>query len=127
MDFTDLLTSILIIAASLLCIALIFYLWKITRAIKAIQNNLDDISSRLNPLITTVYEVTQKLSGLTEEAKGQLDVSRNVVDNVKNKVNSVLDLVENIKSKVEGPLITLANNIRAISNGINTFLEHFKR
>jgi hypothetical protein len=64
MDFIDIITVILLISASALCIALIFYLAKITSSVKAMQNDLNEISSKINPLIVNVSELTRSNSNL---------------------------------------------------------------
>lgn len=127
MSFFDILLAILIISAALLCFALIYYLGKITKSIKTIEKDLDEISQKINPLISTVTDLTAKLSETADEARGQLELSRSIISSVKDKVYRFLDLEEKVRTKIEQPVLTLANNIRAIANGVNSFLEHFKK
>ena len=127
MNLTDILTVILLISASALCIALIFYLAKITNAVKAMQKDLNEISSKINPLIVNVAELTEKISTITEDARGQIQTSKNIVQSVKNRVDTILSLEERARGGIEGPLMTLVNNFRAIANGLNTFISHFKK
>lgn len=127
MSFIDILTIILIISASALCIALIYYLAKITASVKAIQKNIDEISSNINPLIVNVSELSEKISVITEDAKGQIQSSKNIVQNVKNRVDTILTLEERVRGGIEGPLMTLVTNFRAIANGLNTFLGYFNK
>ena len=127
MSFIDILTIILLISASALCIALIFYLAKITSSVKAMQKDLNEISSKINPLIVNVSELTEKISTITEDAKGQIQTSKNMVQSVKNRVDTILSLEEKVRSGVEGPLMMLVTNFRAIANGLNTFLSYFKK
>lgn len=127
MNFIDILTIILLISASALCIALIFYLAKITSSVKAMQKDLNEISSRINPLVVNVSELTEKISTITEDAKGQIQTSKNIVLSVKNRVDNILTLEERVRGGIEGPLMTLVTNFRAIANGLNTFLSNFKK
>jgi len=127
MNLTDILIVILLISASALCIALIFYLAKITSVVKAMQKDLNEISSRINPLIVNVAELTEKISTITEDASGQIQTSKNIVQSVKNRVDTILSLEERARGGIEGPLMTLVNNFRAIANGLNTFISHFKK
>ena len=127
MNLIDILTIILLISASALCIALIFYLAKITGSVKAMQKDLNEISSKINPLIVNVSELTEKISTITEDAKGQIQTSKNIVQSVKNRVDTILSLEEKVRSGVEGPLMMLVTNFRAIASGLNTFLSYFKK
>ena len=127
MNLTDILTVILLISASALCIALIFYLAKITSAVKAMQKDLNEISSKINPLIDNAAELTEIISTITEDARGQIQTSKNIVQSVKNRVDTILSLEERARGGIEGPLMTLVNNFRAIANGLNTFISHFKK
>ena len=127
MSFIDIVTIILLISASALCIALIFYLAKITGSVKAMQRNLNEISAKINPLIVHVSELTEKISTITDDAKGQIQTSKNIVQSVKNRVDSILSLEEKVRGGIEGPLMTLVTNFRAIADGVNTFLSYFKK
>jgi len=127
MSFIDIFTIILLISASALCIALIFYLAKITSSVKAMQKDLNEISAKINPLIVNVSELTEKISTITEDAKGQIQTSKNIVQSVKNRVDTILSLEERARDGIEGPLMTLVTNFRAIANGLNTFLSYFKK
>jgi len=127
MSFIDILTIILLISASALCIALIFYLAKITSSVKAMQKNLNEISAKINPLIINVSELAENISTITEDAKGQIQTSKNIVQSVKNRVDTILSLEERARDGIEGPLMTLVTNFRAIANGLNTFLSYFKK
>ena len=62
MSAIEILTIVLLVFASALCIALIIYLGRITAAIKDIQNNLTKVSSDIQPLITSVSDLANKLS-----------------------------------------------------------------
>jgi len=127
MSFIDIFTIILLISASALCIALIFYLAKITSSVRAMQKDLNEISAKINPLIVNVSELTEKISTITEDAKGQIQTSKNIVQSVKNRVDTILSLEERARDGIEGPLMTLVTNFRAIANGLNTFLSYFKK
>ena len=78
-------------------------------------------------MIDNVSELTEKISTITEDAKGQIQTSKNIVQSVKNRVDTILSLEEKVRSRVEGPLMMLVTNIRAIANGLNTFLSYFKK
>jgi uncharacterized protein YoxC len=127
MSLIDILTALLIVSASALCIALIFYLAKITRSIHAMQKNINEISTNFNPLIQSVSELTEKLSNITESAQSQLDVSKGIIDSIKDRVDAILELEEKVRTGIEVPLMSVITNIKAISSGVNTFLSYFRK
>ncbi len=91
------------------------------------QKNLNEISSEISNLIVNVSDLTEKISTITEDAKGQIQTSKNIVQSVKSRVDTILSLEERARDGIEGPLMTLVNNFRAIANGLNTFISHFKK
>ena len=127
MDIINIFTVILLISASALCIALIFYLAKITNALNAMQKDINEISSEISNLMVNVSDLTEKISNIAENAEDQIQTSKNIVQSVKNRVDTILSLEERARGGIEGPLMTLVNNFRAIANGLNTFISHFKK
>ena len=127
MSAIEILTIVLIIFASALCVALIIYLGKITSAVKAMQNNLNKLSSDIQPLITSVSDLANKLSEVTEDTKEQLEVSKNIVYSVRDRVDTILDLEEKVRGGIEEPLTVILKNLKAISNGVTAFLNYFKK
>ena len=127
MSAIEVLTIILIAFASALCVALIIYLGRITNAVKAMQNNLDKISSDIQPLITSVSDLANKLSEVTEETKDQLEVSKSIVYSVRDRVDTILELEEKVRGGIKEPLTVILKNLKAISNGVTAFLNYFKK
>jgi uncharacterized protein YoxC len=127
MNILDIFTIVLLISASALCIALIFYLAKITSSLNAMQKDINEISSEINSLMANVSELTQKIASIAENAEDQIQTSKNIVQSVKNRVDTILSLEERVRGGIEGPLMTLVTNFRAIANGLNTFLSYFKK
>jgi len=126
MNLLDIFLVILIISASILCIALIFNIWKISSSVKAIQNDLSRLSNNIQPLIDSTSKLASNLSDMSDNAKDQLDTSKNIVTSIKNRVDTILEFEEYVRQGVEGPLKTFIREITAINNGINTFLTKFR-
>ena len=127
MNLLDILLVILIISASLLCLALIYYIWKISLSIKAIQDDLSQLSTNLEPLINSTSQLANNLSDMSDNARGQLDTSRNIVTSIKERVDTILEFEEYVRKGIEGPVRTFIREIMAINNGINTFLMKFRK
>lgn len=126
MSLLDILLVILIISASALCIALIYYIWKISLSVKAIQDDLDKVSTNLEPLIESTSQLANNLSNMSDNARGQLDTSKNIVTSIKERVDTILDFEEYVRTGIEGPVRTFIREITAINNGLNTFLTKFR-
>jgi len=127
MTLIEILTAVVLVLAAALCIALIIYLGKITRSINELQNNISDLSLKLIPLLSTLSELSDKISDISNEAVSQLEISKRIVGNVKEHVDKILELEEKIRWGIENPVDKILNNFKAISNGINTFLNHLKK
>lgn len=127
MSAIEILTIVLLVFASALCIALIIYLVRITAAIKEIQNNLTKVSSDIQPLITSVSDLANKLSEVTEDTKEQLEVSKSIVYSVRDRVDTILDLEEKVRGGIEEPINLILKNLKAFSNGVTAFLNYFKK
>ena len=127
MSLIDILLVILLIAASALCVALIYYLWKIAKSINSIQADVSELSSNLQPLITSTSELAQNLSEISENARGHIELSKNIVESVKDRVDTILEFEQNVRSGIEGPVMSFIKEITAIYNGFHTFLNNFRK
>ena len=127
MTLIDILTAIVLILISALVIFLIVYLVKITRSIEFLQKDISKLSDRLDPLVTALSELTSKISDLSDQARGQLETTKGIVFKVKNRVETILEFEEKIRAGIEGPISGFLNQIKAISNGVNTFLNYLKK
>lgn len=127
MTLIDILTVIVLILVSALIIALIVYLGKITRSIQDLQKDISDLSERVDPLVTSLSDLTNKLTSLSDQANEQMDTTRNIVYSVRDRVNVILDFEEKLRAGIEGPVMGFINQLKAISNGVNTFLHYLKK
>jgi len=127
MTLIEILTAVVLVLAAALCIALIIYLGKVTRSVKELQNDISNLSLKLIPLLSTLSELFEKISDISNEAVSQLEISKSIVSNVKEHVDKILELEEKIRWGIENPVDKILNNFKAISNGINTFLIHLKK
>ena len=127
MTLIDILTAVVLVLISALVIFLIVYLGKITRSIEFLQRDISKLSDRLEPLVTSLSELTTKLSDISDQAKGQLEATKGIVFKVKNRVETILEFEEKIRAGIDGPISGLLNQIKAISNGVNTFLNYLKK
>ena len=127
MNVVTVLNVILLISASLLCLALIYYLYKITKSFEEIENDIKELASDMKPLIASTTELSEKLSNITSEARGQMQMTRDMVLNVKHRVDKILGFEERIRRGIEEPVLGLVRNVSAVVNGVNAFWNSYKK
>ena len=127
MELVNIFYIILLASASGLCIALIIYLYRITRSVGKIEIDIRDITNQIKPLIASTTNLSEKLNFISDEAKKPIIIVKEVVEDIKDRINVILEFEEKLRKGVEGPLTKLLNSISGISNGINTFWDSYKR
>ena len=127
MNVVTVLTVIMLISASLLCLALIYYLYKITKSFEEIKNDVKEFGADMKPLIASTTELSDKLSRITSDARGQIQVTRDMVMNVKQRVDMILGFEERIRKGIEEPVLGLVRNMSAVVNGVNAFWNAYKK
>lgn len=127
MTLIDVLTVIVLILVSTLIVFLIVYLGKITRSIQDLQKDISALSDKLEPLVFSLSDLTSKLSDLSDSAKRQLEATKRIIFSVKDRVETILQFEQKIRAGIDGPVSGLLNQIKAISNGVSTFLNYLKK
>ncbi len=127
MNLLDILLILLVISASALCIALIYYVWKISNAVKSIQNDIGELSANLKPLLISTAELSSNLNEISDNARQHLDISKNVVTSIKDRVDTILEFEAKVRSGIEGPVMSFIREITALNNGFNSFLNVLRK
>lgn len=127
MTVIDVLTAVVLILVSALIVFLIVYLGKITKSIQDLQKDISDLSDKLEPLVFSLADLTSKLNELSDQAKRQLEATKGIVFSVKDRVDTILKFEEKIRAGIDGPISGFLTQIKAISNGVSTFLSYLKK
>ncbi len=127
MDILTVFYIILLLSASVLCIALVIYLKQITKSVKEISNDMQELTGQIKPLIISTTELSDKLGSVADQAKNQLNVTKEMVNNIKEHVDAVLSIEEKIRGGIEKPVLSLINNLSAVVNGIEAFWHKYKK
>ena len=127
MDTVNIFYIVLLASASVLCLALIFYINKITSSIKLIEIEIKAISEQIKPLIETSVELSGKLNSLSDEAGNQVNIVKEIIGKVKDRVELILSLEEQLREELEKPITGLLKNLSAVSNGVSTFWKTFTK
>jgi len=127
MNVTDVFIIILLVSASILCWAMVFYLYKITKSVGRIEAEINDISDQFKPLIVTTTDLSDKLKENAIDVKHLIGNAQSVVDEVKDRVDSILEIETKVRRKLEGPIFELTKNISALINGVNAFWNAYRK
>lgn len=126
MDIVQLLTIVLIVSASALCIALIYYLNKIVKSVQSINRDMNELSANLKPLIHSTTELSESLNKFTTEAKDQLRISRSILSDFRDRADKLLNIEDKIRSGVEDTVMPFVKNLLAVGKGVESFWRNFK-
>jgi uncharacterized protein YoxC len=126
MDIIQILTIVLIVSASALCIALIYYLNKIVKSVQSINKDMNELSANLKPLIQSATELSDHIYKITSEAKDQLHISRSILSDFRERADKLLSIENKIRSGVEDAVMPLFKNLNAVGKGVETFWRSFK-
>ena len=127
MELVNIFYIILLASSEGLCIALIIYLYRITRSVNKIELDIKDLTRQIKPLIASTTNLSEKLNFISDEAKQPIIIVKEVVEDIKDRINVILEFEEKIRKGVEAPLTKLLNSISGISNGIKAFGNSYKR
>lgn len=126
MDIIQILTGLLLISATVLCIALIFYFKKIVASMNVLEKQITELNTTIKPLINSTLELTKNLNEMSEDAKEQLRVSKSIIDDVRFRVDKVLELEEKVRDGLDSAVTPLITNLSAIGKGFETFWRKLK-
>lgn len=126
MDTIQILTIVLIVSASALCIALIYFLNKIVKSVQSINKDINELSANLKPLIKSYTELSDSLNKISSEAKDQFRISRSILNDFRDRADKLLSIEDKIRSGVEDAVMPLFKNLNAVGKGVETFWRNFK-
>ena len=126
MNLTEILTVILLISASGLCIALIYFIYQIVKSVQSISLNIEEFSFKLHPLIESTLELSEKLNHITYEVESQLQISKSIFSDIRAQADKILNIETKIRSGIEDAVIPLGKNLHAVGQGIESFWRSFR-
>ena len=127
MDVITVFNILLLVCASVLCIALVIYIGRITKSIKEIEGDIKDIGLQIKPLIASTTNLSEKLNKLSEDAKQPISMVKDIAGDIKDRVDTVLAFEEKLREGIEEPAARLIRSLSAIANGVNAFWNAYKR
>ena len=121
MNTIEILTVILLISASALSLALIYFIYQIVKSVHSISADIHGLSYKLDPLIKSTFVLSEKLTHATDEAESQLQISKSIVSDIRNRADKILNIESKIRGSIEDTAIPLLRNFRALRKGIDSF------
>lgn len=122
----QILTIVLIVSASALCIALILYFNKIVKSVQSVNSNIQELSASLKPLIQSTLELSDNLSKITADAKDHLEISKSIISDFRERADKILNIENKLRSGIEDAVMPFINNLHAIGKGVESFWRNFK-
>lgn len=126
MDTIEILTVILLISSSVLCFALIYFVYQLVKSLQSIEANVQSMSFKLGPLIQSTLLLSEKLTQITKEAESQLLITKSIVNDVRNRVDRILKVETKILNGIEDAVMPVLNKINAVGKGIQSFWQKYR-
>ena len=126
MDTIEILTIILLISASALCIALIYYVRQIVKSVHSVSTDIQGLSHKLNPILQSTFVLSEKLTHITDETESQLQISKSIISDIRDRTDKILNIETKIRGRIEDAVVPLLTNFQALRNGISSFWKTLK-
>ena len=126
MNVTEILTVVLLISASALCIASIYFMYQIAKSVHSISLNIEEFSFKLNPLIQSTFELSEKLNHITYEVESQLQISKSIFSDIRERADKILNIETKIRNGVVDAVIPAVKNLYALGKGVESFWKSFR-
>ncbi len=126
MNTIEILTVILLISASALSIALIYFIYQIVKSVHSISADIKGLSFKLSPLLQSTFVLSEKLAHVTDEAESQLQISKSIVSDIRDRTDKLLNVETKIRNGLVDAIVPVLNNYQALRKGINAFWRNLK-
>ncbi|MFZ1288450.1 MAG: hypothetical protein WAR79_00045 [Melioribacteraceae bacterium] len=122
----EILTSILLISASALCIAMIYFFHQIVKSVHLINENIQEFSIKLEPIIESTRELLEKLNPIVNEVESQFKISKSICRDLRERTDKILNLETKIRYGIEDTVIPFLNSFHNIVKGVKSFWRNYR-
>ncbi len=126
MELLEILTVILLISASALCLALIYFLYRIVKSVHSISMNIQELSYKISPLAESTLELSNKINLITYEVDSQLQMTRSMLSNIREQVDKILNVEIRIRDGIKNAVMPVIKNVNAVGIGFGTFWKIYR-
>lgn len=127
MELAEILTVILLISASVLCIALIYFVYRIVKSVHSISMNIQELSYKISPLVESTLKLLNKINLITYEVDSQLQMTRSMLSSIREHVYKILNVETRIRSGIENTVMPIIKNVNAVGIGVGSFWKSYKQ
>ena len=110
MNIIEILTVILVVLASALCVALISFRYQIGKSVHSINADIQDLSSQLKPLLKSTHKILNKLSHMSNGIEHKLQTLKSFVGDIRECADKILKTEAAIRSGIENAVIQIIKN-----------------
>lgn len=126
--FLNILTALLIVSVSALCIYIIFFLKNTTKTLENLQSDIHRLADKADPVLSKLDSVSDNISFIIDEIKDHALAFGDVLDQAKEKAEILLNIDKKIKTSIENsPIADLYRRLNGISKGVSAFWDSYKR
>ncbi len=124
----DILTALLILSVSALCVYLIFFLKRTTQTLEKLQDDIHRLADKADPVLSKLDSVSDNISFVVDELKEHVLAIGDVLHQAKDKAESLLNIDKKIKTSIENsPIADLYRRLNGVSKGVSAFWNTYKR
>jgi len=126
--FLDILTALLILSVSALCVYLIFFLKRTTQTLETLKNDIHRLADKADPVLSKLDSVSDSIKYVVDELKDHVLAFGDVLDQAKEKAESLLNIDKKIRTSIENsPIADLYRRLNSVSKGVSAFWNTYKR
>ena len=118
---------LLFIGLVILVFGLIKQAKKINEKIDGFSKDLSDIKPKISDSIDKINSLTENVNKIAIKVNDNIDVLGTVVEKVKDTAESVIAFEKKIQSTIEPPVMETLNTVTAVSAGVKTFIDSWKK
>lgn len=117
---------LLLASATVLCVALVYYIFRLTKSFEKMQADISRIADEIHPLLESFDSLALSIKNITTHVEEQMASVAWVIDSVKSRVMDLLEVERKIREGIEAPIQSLTTNLNAVKKGIATFVHRLK-
>ncbi len=130
LQYTQLITNIIIILLFLGIMILVFNLnkqfRKITKKVEGLSSDVKEIKPKVIESFDKIILLSDNINTAVKKVNENIDVLGTVVDKVKVTADSIIDFEKKVQSRIEPPVMDTVKTITAVSAGVKTFFDTWK-
>lgn len=126
MELTEILKDVFLVTAIVFSIALIYFVFQLTKSVQLISKNFDRITIKLLPFISSVHNFSERLIDISEKIDSQLQKTDAIISKAKAGADKIINIESKLQNKLEEGIHAVENKFKALKLGVETFWMRYK-